>query len=166
MTISVIKDSLCGWLLSLDLDCSLISLPSNEPLPIGKYISVRDLDVKQVGVPMMPSPVGNISSPAVVENVVTVLVSEHHGSGDTLRRVKTLMQLEPFRVYAEHDGYSAQVFSVIRNKDSFDGNNWLLEKCFTVDLNFTDQDIPVDTQTILSVEGMINDEIKFQTQKE
>ena len=139
MTITDIKKAVCTWLNTNTLGPAIVT-PTSNPAPNGKYIAVRDLGVEQFGSPIKAKP-GNVAdtNDASFMQVAGLVITEVEGDGDTLREIRNRMQLTAFRNWAETQGFTLWEIGSIMKNDTADGEFWIRQKSFTVEVNFVDK---------------------------
>lgn len=139
-----IKGAICTYFNNHRLmDCPFIKSPTNAPAPVGKYVAVRMEDVEQHGSEMQPPPGEN--AVFAFQQVGTVSFTEVEGDGETLRMVRNLVQRKDFVSDAAANGFTVWNFSSIMPVDTFDGEFYVRQWRFTMQVNFADEiveDVP------------------------
>ena len=140
-----IKAEICRYFNEHELlDCQFIQSPTNDPAPVGKYVSVRVEDVEQHGSEMQPPPGENAKF--AFQQVATVAFTEVEGDGEALRMVRNLVQRKDFRDKAGKEAeFTVWDFTSIIPVDTFDGEFVVRQWRFTMRVNFADEiieDVP------------------------
>lgn len=152
MTIQQLKSLICTFLNQKGLGVPFIVAPFTSAAPVGTYIAVNCLSVKQDGSIMQMSP--NISNGnALVQNVANLALYEVEGDGDILRRVRNLLQLPEFIDFLAKNDVTIWGVGEIIPLDTYDGDFHIRQWVFDFYTNFEDKEI-LNKETILSVDDV------------
>lgn len=158
MTILELKKAVAEYLNGKELGVPFIVAPLVDAAPVGCYVAVNCLSVRQSGSVMKPAP--NIDKDhAYIQQVANMALYEVEGDGDMVRKVRNLLQLPDFIGFLESRGATVWNVGDIVPVDTYDGDFLIRQWVMTFELNFEDVERH-ETQTILSVEP-----IEFEQQE-
>lgn len=142
--------------------------PTDNPAPLGCYISVVLGGVRQVGDMFIPGPANGKEKVRETMQVATVQFYEVEGDGERLRDIRNRLQGDEFDKFVkaefpetagQDNKFSVWDISDITDNSSQDGPFWIEQRTMTADVQFYDHLAHTDENSprMLGVSGNLND---------